>query len=186
LLAVAAGVVVVLSAIAWLIDPHAFRQYRELASTPYFQAYASGVTAGIRKLMGGLGTFWIQFVPPVVGLMWFFVYWNQHRRNWSWSERLPMLVTISVVTSAYGWLFDQTLLALPVIALAATRAHANGKLPARAVILYTILNCALMVLMPIPTLNLLPAPICLAILMLRDSRSRDALSTNEVMQTCAG
>jgi hypothetical protein len=176
-LASAVGFVALLSAITLLLDARSFQQYRELASTPYLQAYASGVTAGIRKLFGGVGTFWIQLVPPVFGLAWFAVYWHRRRQNWSWAKNMPMLMTISVVTSAYGWLFDQTLLALPVIAIAAKCAHASGRLPASLVFFYTALNCVLMGVMPFPTLNLLPAPICIALLLLRDTKSGAVLDS---------
>ena len=185
ILSSAAGFVALLSLIALLIDPHSFQQYRELTKTPYLQAYASGVTAGIRKLFGGVGTFWIQLVPPVCGLGWFAVYWRRHSKNWSWSENLPMLMTISVLTSAYGWLFDQTLLTVAVVALAAKRAHASGRLPIDLVFLYTALNCVLMIVMPFPTLNLLPAPICIAVLLLRDQRSGEKIGTNLQLEACA-
>ena len=184
ILASAAGFVALLSVIALLLDPHSFQQYRELTKTPYLQAYASGVTAGIRKLFGGVGTFWIQLVPPVFGLGWFAVYWRRHSKNWSWSENLPMLMTISVLTSAYGWLFDQTLLSVAVIALAAKRARASGRLPIGLVFVYTALNCVLMVVMPFPTLNLLPAPICIAVLLLRDQRSGEKLGANLQLEPC--
>jgi len=97
---------------------------------------------------------------------------------------MPMLITISVVTSAYGWLFDQTLLALPVIALAAKRAHESGRLPVGLVFLYTALNCVLMVVMPFPTLNLLPAPICLVVLLMRDSRLSHARMATHQLEPC--
>jgi hypothetical protein len=184
ILASAAAFVALLSVIALLINPHSFQQYRELTKTPYLQAYASGVTAGIRKLFGGIGTFWIQLVPPVFGLGWFAVYWRRHSKNWSWSENLPMLMTISVLTSAYGWLFDQTLLSVAVIALAAKRARASGRLPMGLVLLYTALNCVLMVVMPFPTLNLLPAPICIAVLLLRDQRSGEKRGANLQLEPC--
>jgi hypothetical protein len=184
ILASAAVFVALLSAIALLLDPHSFQQYRELTKTPYIQAYASGVTAGIRKLFGGVGTFWIQIVPPVFGLGWFAVYWRRHSKNWSWSENLPMLMTISILTSAYGWLFDQTLLTVAVIALAAKRAHASGHVPVGLVFLYTALNCVLMVVMPFPTLNLLPAPICIATLLWRDSKSKNGVLATNQMQLC--
>jgi len=183
-LASTAGFVAFLSAIALLLDPHSFQQYRELTKTPYLQAYASGVTAGIRKLFGGVGTFWIQLVPPVFGLAWFAVYWRRHSKNWSWSGNLPMLMTISVLTSAYGWLFDQTLLAVAIVALAAKRAHAFGRLPINLVFLYTALNCVLMVVMPFPTLNLLPAPICIAVLLLRDQRPGEKIASNLQLEAC--
>src|SRR5206468_2600554 len=184
ILASAAGFVGLLSVIALLLDPHSFQQYRELTKTPYLQAYASGVTAGIRKLFGGVGTFWIQLVPPVFGLAWFALYWRRHSKNWSWSENLPMLMTISVLTSAYGWLFDQTLLSVAVIALAAKRARASGRLPIGLVFVYTALNCVLMVVMPFPTLNLLPAPICIAVLLLRDQRSGEKIGANLQLEPC--
>ena len=95
-----------------------------------------------------------------------------------------MLMTISVLTSAYGWLFDQTLLTVAVVALAAKRAHASGRLPIGLVFLYTALNCVLMIVMPFPTLNLLPAPICIAVLLLRDQRSGEKVATNLQLEAC--
>lgn len=180
----AATAIVSLSAVALLIDRHACQQYLELTHSPYMQVYASGVMAGIRKLFAGVGTFWIQLVPPVLGLGWFAVYWRKHRENWSWTENLPMLMTVSVITSAYGWLFDQTLLVLPVIALAAKRAHAFGRLPMNVVMLYTALNCVLMAVMPFPTLNILPAPICIAVLIVQASRSKDVLAPGHQFEMC--
>ena len=183
ILAWAAAVIVSLTALALLLDRHACQQYLELTRSPYLQAYASGVTAGIRKLLGGVGTFWIQLVPPVVGLGWFATYWHKHREDWSWTENLPILMTVSVVTSAYGWLFDQTLLVLPVIALAGKRAHVFGRLPLNLVMLYTALNFVLMAVMPFPTLNILPAPIFVAVLFLRDSRSKE-LAPRHQLEMC--
>jgi hypothetical protein len=81
-----------------------------------------------------------------------------------------MLLTVSVLTSAYGWAFDQTLLVVPIIFLAARAARATGRIPRKSVVGYTILNCALMLLWPIPSVGLLPAPIFLAVLLVLDSR----------------
>ena len=153
------------TAVPLLFDPQVLRHYWELATGPYMQAYPSGVTALLRKLLGGNATFWIQFVPPLIGVLWFASYWRKHQQNWIWIERMPMLVTVSVLTSAYGWHFDQTLLVLPVIALAAQRAQEEGRVPWNLVILYTGLNVVLMLLWPFPSLALLPAPILIAILL---------------------
>jgi Glycosyltransferase family 87 len=172
LLACTTAFVAAASGVAVLLDPHAFRQYLDLIRNPYMEAYPSGVTAGIRRLLGGVGTFWIQFLPPIAGLGWFAVYWLRHRANWSWTERLPMLLTISVITSAYGWLFDQTVLALPVIALAARSAAENGRLPMKDVALYSVLNCVLMALWPFPTLNVLPGPVLLSVLLSRAAKAK--------------
>lgn len=170
----AVGFTALLTAIALLLDPQAFRHYWELASGPYLQAYPAGVAALVRKLLGGVGTFWIQLIPPCIGLIWFAMFWWRHHINWSWLEQMPMLVTISVLTSAYGWHFDQTLLALPIIALAGKRANALGRLPLNLVVLYTALNCVLMLVMPFPSLALLPAPVLISVLLFRDARDGEA------------
>jgi len=179
-LASAIGVAGLLTAIALLFDHQAIAQYLELTKSPYMQAYAAGVASLFRKLTSGLGTFWIQLVPPALGLVWFALYWRRNRLLWSWTEHLPMLVIVSVLTSAYGWHFDQMLLALPVIAVAGKRALALGYLPRNLVVSYTILNCVLMLTWPLPTLGLLPAPIFLAVLLKRKSQMREAMVPAQV------
>ena len=180
ILIAAVGSCATLTAIALLLDPHALRHYWELTSGPYLQAYASGVAGLPRKLAGGVGTLWIQLVPPILGLIWFAFYWRRNRDSWSWTEQMPMLLTVSVLTSAYGWHFDQTLLSLPVIALAGKQARATGRISAKAVIAYTALNATLMLTWPLPTIALLPAPIFLAVLLKRESRSREAMVAAQV------
>jgi hypothetical protein len=159
-----------LLALALPFDIHIVQHYRELATSPYMELFPSGITWGLRMLLGGIGTFWIQFVPPAIGLAWFSGYWWRYRANWSWTERLPLVISISVLTSAYGWLFDQSLLVIPVIYLAAKGSRPLGRIPRSMVITYTVLNCAMMALWPLPSIGLMPAPIVLAVLLGRDSR----------------
>jgi hypothetical protein len=153
-----------LTVIAVILDPKVISQYWELARGPYAQVIPSGITAALRRLLGG-GAFWIQLIPPCIGLAWFAWYWRRYRLNWSWTERMPTLVTVSVLTSAYGWIFDQTVLVLPVIAMAAKAAKSTGSLPKKAIVLYTVLNCILMLVMGYPPLAFVPAPVFIAILL---------------------
>jgi hypothetical protein len=159
-----------LTAIALTLDPKVIVQYWELARGPYAQVIPSGITAGLRRLLGG-SAFWIQLIPPCIGLVWFAWYWRQHRLNWSWRERMPTLVTISVVTSAYGWIFDETVLVLPIIAMAAKAAAPSGSLPKKAIVLYTVLNCILMLVMGYPPLAFMPAPVFITILLWRQEKT---------------
>lgn len=57
---------------------------------------------------------WLQFVPPLIGAVWAVLFWTRRRRRWSWQLELPLLLLVSLVTTAYGWLFDQIVL-LPVM-----------------------------------------------------------------------
>ena len=159
-----------LTLLALLVDPKVLVQYWELARGPYAQVIPSGITTPIRRLLGG-GAFWIQLIPPCIGLAWFGWYWRQHRLNWSWRERMPTLVTVSVLTSAYGWIFDQTVLVLPVIAMAAKAAKATGSLPKKAIVLYTVLNCILMLVMGYPPVAFLPAPVFIAVLLWQQQKT---------------
>ena len=84
---------------------------------------------------------------------------------------MPTLVTVSVLTSAYGWIFDQTVLVLPVIAMAAKAAKATGSLPKKAIVVYTVLNCILMLVMGYPPLAFLPAPVFIAVLLWQQQKA---------------
>ena len=58
---------------------------------------------------------------------------------------MPIVVTASVLTAAYGWLFDQVLLAIPVVAIFAALGVRLGRLPAKAVWIYTAINLVLII-----------------------------------------
>jgi hypothetical protein len=170
-------VVSALSVVTLMLDPGTFRNYHELATGPYLKMNTSGMVAMIRRWLsrGDISaTYWMQFLAPLLGLLWFVFYWRKHRDNWDWRDRMPVLVTASVLTTAYGWIFDQTVLALPIIALAAVKSREQSRLPWNLVILYTALNCGLMLLMVVPPLTYIPTPIALAVLFFRNSSARPA------------
>ena len=50
----------------------------------------------------------------VAGVLWLVYYWQRHKHSWNWTERLPILLLVSVATSAYAWTFDQVVL-LPAL-----------------------------------------------------------------------
>ena len=175
-IASAGSVIAILAGIALSFDSQAFRHYHELVRGPYLPINPSGITGIIRRAMmtriDVARSYWMQFVPPVIGACWFAWYWRRHRREWQWTQRMPALVTASVLTTAYGWIFDQTVLALPIIALASYLAKSHGSIPWNSVVLYTGLNCVVMLLMFDPPLTFIPAPILLSILMARGPQGR--------------
>ncbi len=165
-----ASVVGLCTGVALLLDPHAFSQYSQLTSGPYLAINPSGITAMIRRSLNHgdiTRSYWMQFIPPLFGVAWLAFYWRKHREHWDWAERMPALITACVLTTAYGWVFDQTVLAVPVIAIAARYARREGHLPSNLVITYTALNCGLMLLMAVPPLTFIPAPVLLLIMLVR-------------------
>ncbi len=175
-LASAGAAIALLMAVAWSFDPRVIRQYLELASGPYGQIYPSGIVGGVRRMFGGLNTFWLQFLPLAGGIAWFASYWRRYRKEWDWIEQMPALVTASLLTSAWGWLFDQTLLAVPIISLAAHYARKEERLPRNLVVIYTILNIALLLgAMVSSPWAYLPAPVLMAFLLFRSPHHEGTL-----------
>lgn len=90
---------------------------------------------------------------------------------------MPALATASLLTTSWGYMFDQTLLTVPIIALAAKDAKKFGRLPRNLVILYTLLNVTLILLaMVSSSWGFVPAPVVVAFLLYRESRSRSDVS----------
>lgn len=106
--------------VASLCNPAVLGQYwQTLSSRPPAQ-YRSPTLGMALRLLLGEDRFRLQFLALVPGFLWLAFYWRHHRRNWDWSERLPMLLLVSLLTAAYGaWLFDLVLLLVPFLQVAA-------------------------------------------------------------------
>jgi hypothetical protein len=105
---------VVLTAIACLLNPSVFQHYWR-ALQGYGVLVRSIPTPG-GWLMSAMGTqrHWARFLPIIPGLAWFSWSWATNKASWCWRDQVPILVLVSLVTSLYGWYFDQVLL-LPAL-----------------------------------------------------------------------
>jgi hypothetical protein len=63
------------------------------------------------------------FVPPLAGAVWAVWYFAHNRANWNWTERTPVIILVSCITSPYGWMYDQVLFLVPLMAIFARVAH---------------------------------------------------------------
>jgi hypothetical protein len=83
------------------------------------------------RVLWGEDRFGLQFVPLLLGLGFWAVWWSRRRgRPWDWSTALPGLLWISFLTAPYGaWHFDLVLLWLPLLLRAPDLARA-GRRPA--------------------------------------------------------
>ncbi len=70
------------------------------------------------RLLYGQEKHWLQFVPTVLGVLWFLFYWQRHRSMWVWAEQMPVLLLVSLVTTSHRWTHDQVVL-LPALMQAA-------------------------------------------------------------------
>jgi Glycosyltransferase family 87 len=181
-LASMATVIALLMTVAWSLDPRVIRQYWSLTNGPYGQIYPSGIVAVVRRMFGGQNTFWLQLLPSLFGVTWFAIYWRKYRHDWNWVERMPALVTASLLTSAWGWLFDQALLAVPIISLAAFHARKEDRLPRTLIAIYTVLNVLLLLAaMASSPWAFLPAPVLMVVLLLRAEHTEGAPFTSRTI-----
>ena len=167
ILAIVAGVTTLLTAAALLVFPPAFQEYWKLMSGPYPRYTAGGMLGGFRAISGGPEYYWIQSIPPILGCLWFFLYWRRHR-EWNWTEQLPVVVTASMLCAPYGFVYDQPLLVVPITWLAASAAREAGKIPFRLVGIYTAVNFAVLgIVLASFMWAFLPAPIVVAVMLWR-------------------
>ncbi len=100
------GAPVVSSGLATMANPQVWGQYLYAVTHYPPEDWATPTLGGLLRLLLGTEHYWLQFLPPTLGLLWLLVYWYQRRRIWQWERHIPLLVLLSVATAAYGWTFD--------------------------------------------------------------------------------
>jgi hypothetical protein len=118
------------TALALATNPHVLTQYADvMAHHPPAECLSPTLGAVLRAAFGR-EYFWLQFMPPLIGVAWWVPYWWCHRRSWNWEEQLPLLLLVSLLTTSYGaWAFDLVVLLLPVLRIA-VRLRLAGQQPA--------------------------------------------------------
>jgi hypothetical protein len=110
-----AGGVCGLMAISGLVNPRVLSQYiYAITHSPIGSQATASLGVGLRLWLG-TDKFWLQFIPPLLGIFWCCYTWWTNRRQWVWSERISILILVSVATAAYGWTYDQSVLLIPMI-----------------------------------------------------------------------
>jgi hypothetical protein len=120
LLAAGAATGALLTLIPLALDPALLQQYWfTLTSQPPAQ-YRSPTLAHCLRVLIDPGNFRLQFLAMLPGIVWFVPWFYCNRHRWVWKEQLPLLLLVSVLTTAYGgWPFDLVLLLVPVVQVAA-------------------------------------------------------------------
>ncbi len=104
------------SVLTVIINPEIFQHYLNNVRFHSPMMWATPTIGGyLRYYFFGVEQFWPQYVGPVLGLIFFIFYWMKEKRSWSWRQNTPALVFASVITSLYGWTYDQVILLVAVI-----------------------------------------------------------------------
>ena len=129
------------TAVPLAFNPHVVNQYlRTTLSEPplYWMTPTFGTV--LRRLFGP-DTYWLQFAPTVVGMLWFVFYWRGQRHSWEWGEQMPVLLLASLITTPHKWTHDQVVL-LPAVIQATAWVFRSGRrlIPALAAVIYFAMN----------------------------------------------
>jgi hypothetical protein len=114
------------SLLAMALDHAIFSQYAGLLTS-------GGVLAELSPTIGGAMRLWLpqyrwaQALPALLALIWFLLRWRRARDVWQWREEMPVLLLVSLLTTSYGWFFDQIVL-LPCVFQASQRLTTSRRL----------------------------------------------------------
>jgi glycosyl transferase family 87 len=113
--AVAAGAIVAI--IPLIIDPKVYQQFIDMYLSPGqatpFNLPAPSIGSLLTRYVPH-GNLPIQFLPPLLGSLWFLWHWHKHKEHWNWSEQIPLMILVSLTLSPYSWTYDQVIL-LPAV-----------------------------------------------------------------------
>jgi Glycosyltransferase family 87 len=101
-----------------LLDAHVFENYRGMLRLASIAHEFIPALSGVIRLLFFRQHFWAQFVPLGVGAVWCFRFLFKNFRVWDWTEHGPALMVVSVLTTPYSWLADESVL-LPAVLQAA-------------------------------------------------------------------
>jgi hypothetical protein len=136
-LAAGAATGLVLIAIPLAFDPAVLQQYWQTFTNQPPVQYRSPTLAHCLRVLIDPGDFRLQFLAMVPGLVWFVPWYYCNRRRWDWKEQMPLLLGVSVLTTAYGgWPFDLVLLLMPVVQIAARLQGGSGWRPRVAIAIH--------------------------------------------------
>ncbi|HKZ39467.1 MAG TPA: glycosyltransferase family 87 protein [Candidatus Hodarchaeales archaeon] len=129
------------SAVPLVFNPLILSQFLESVAKDSPLYWMTPTLGALLRRLFGVEKSWMQFIPSLLGLLWFIVYWIQNRTSWNWQNHLPTVLLSSVVLSSYGWSFDLVVL-LPVIIFTAMRLReCQQKFRITAgLVLYVLLN----------------------------------------------
>jgi hypothetical protein len=108
---------VIATFLAWVVNPSVFQQYLYAVANYPPKDWATPTIGNIIRVLTRPDYFWIQFLPTVIGTIWFCFYWLRHHLDWDWLTHAPLIILVSLFTSAYGWTSDQTVALVAIISI---------------------------------------------------------------------
>jgi hypothetical protein len=138
------------AALPLFFDPAVYSHFFELYRTAPYRLPLDMPAPTLRNVLTmflSVDSVLVEHLPTAAGVLWIFAYWRRHEEQWSWEDKLPLILLVSVVTTAYTWTFDQVIF-LPAIMQAAawTRGRTLNRQGLAAVVVYCLADVLYLVL----------------------------------------
>ena len=114
--------------LALLFDHQVFVHYREMLQVAAIQKEFIPALSGVLRLLFFRKFFWVQFAPLAIGVLWAVRYVLRNWALWDWRVHGPALLVVSVLTTPYEWLSDETVLVPAILQAVALVYAVRGKL----------------------------------------------------------
>jgi hypothetical protein len=117
----AAGATLALTAAALVSDPDAISQFLAMAlhDAPAPRVSTAGMALRLAfAAQSGRDAAWLGLLPPLLGGAWLAIRWRGRAATWDWAEEMPLVLIASLVTTAYGWIYDDIVLLVPAMQIA--------------------------------------------------------------------
>ena len=127
LLAGAAVALALSTAITLWIDPAAFTQYNSMMHSQNLQGEFIPSIGYLIRNAAPHHPAWLQYLPTAFACIWAVYFFLSRRNSWNWLTDGAVLMLVSIATSPYAWLSDQSLL-IPAVLTGAFRARSRIEL----------------------------------------------------------
>ena len=105
----AVGALLMCLAIAYVLDPAGWSQYRWMMAQVHLDTQP---IPGLSLLLLRLHptSEWLRYAAGMLGCVWAGWYFYRHRSEWDWLEHGSTVLLVSVVVAPYAWFIDQSVL----------------------------------------------------------------------------
>jgi hypothetical protein len=101
-----------------VVDPTVFRDYSSTLQSESIGQLFIPALSGVLRLLFFRTAFCVQFVPMLLGLVWFSRFWAVNRSRWNWHDHGLTTLVVSILVTPYAWMSDEVIL-LPAMLQAA-------------------------------------------------------------------
>ena len=140
-----AGLVVTIIPISY--DLNLFNQYINTIVNCSPSSWQTATIGTLLRIYYGPEKQWLQFLPLILGILWFLVYWCKHKKTWEWNQQIPLIFLVSLMISPHAWSMDYPVLLPIIIHLAIQLIQSQqGRLIKLAIAVYLIINGSILIM----------------------------------------